>query len=385
MNGTPCLMWLSVAFAAALTAAAYPAPAGHGAVDSGLALSERLRKVQVFEKELAEMAKEAKVPGSLSLDYPVDIEPIALEAESLIAKYGETMEFKQLKYTRHGAPHGRWTCLSLKATNGDMCDDSNGRPYSSTPVWNEAPHIRKLLEPIEGAMTKVRFSIMHPATMVNWHCDDCPHGEMQPAGCPLHKNRAKLHKKWNKKFHNWVRLHLMLSNTDVASSYGGHEAQGTSSGGFYLANVAMPHRVDNKGSSSRIALIVDVNVHRNRLHLGTSPLGRSILAAVKKLKDADAAETYLKMGYSMYQYKCGLSFGERYETEWHSQAWTKAFWRPPLPPFQANLFNSEGRCGVLGPLKNKEKMEKAALLALPAGERKAATKSIASRRRRRRS
>jgi len=380
MSEVPCFIWLCIALGAVLAAADVPS--------SGLPLSERLRKVKVFEEELAEMAKEAKVPGRLSLDYKVDIEPMALEAQALIKKFGETMEFKQLKYTRHGVKHGRWTCLGLKATNGDMCDDANGGPYTSTPVWNEAPLLRKLLEPIEGAMTKVRFSIMHPATMVNWHCDDCPHGEMGPPSCKKHADPVKLHETWNKKFHHWVRLHLMLSTSDVGSSYGGHEAQGTSSGGFYLANVAMPHRVDNKGSSSRIALIVDVSIRRGEELLKSSPLGRSILAAVKTLKEADAGETYLKMGHSLYQYKCGLSPAERYETEWHRQAWTKAFWQPPLPPFKANLFNSEGRCGVLGPLKDKNEMEKATMLALPnPGEKKSvpSRRRKANRRRRRRS
>jgi len=297
------------------------------------------------------------------------------------------LEFYQLGFTKHGDSHGRWTCLSLKAKKGDMCDDSSGKPFTSTPVWKEAPAFRKLLEPIEGALRRVRFSIMHPATMVGWHCDDCAaefRGQQTQQTCDqkLLKRKGrhgpdpdKLHK-----FHSYVRLHLMLSNSDVKSSFGGQESHGTESGGFYLANIAMPHRVDNTGSTSRTALLVDVTIKGAEKILGASALGRSILEATKTLKAADAGATYLQMGYAMDKYRCGLSTAERYETEWHSQAWSKAFWRPPLPPFRDELFNSKGRCGVLGPRKNKRKME-----ALMLGQLPSPPSGIANRRRRRRS
>merc|ERR1719329_1760964 len=121
---------------------------------------------------------------------------------------------------------------------------------------------------------------MHPATMVAWHCDDCPRAAMAPPGCP--GSDAKEIKKH--KFHRWVRLHLMLStNDDIEFGIGGLKVHGTQHGGFYLANVAMPHRVDNKGTSTRTALLVDVKLEGNREQLKTSALGRSILQAAGTL------------------------------------------------------------------------------------------------------
>merc|ERR1719316_1130518 len=136
-----------------------------------------------------------KVPSKVRLDYPVDSNALSEEAQGLIEKYGETMEFYQLQYTMIGVKHGAWTCLSMKAKNGDMCDDTTvyfPGQYNSTPAWNGAPKIRRLLEPIEFALRRVRLSIMRPGTMVAWHCDDCPRDQMGPPKCRAYTPPKKL-------------------------------------------------------------------------------------------------------------------------------------------------------------------------------------------------
>lgn len=315
-----------------------------------------------------ELAKR-KIPSKVALDYPVEgAQSISEEAEGLVKKFGETMEFYQLKYTKRGIQHGLWTCLGLKAKKGDMCDDSTGK-FNYTQAWREAPLIRKLLDPIGFALRRVRLSIMHPATMVSWHCDNCPRKDLSPRGCPGHVDPKRVRKTWKNKFHEWVRLHLMLStNDDVEFGIGGMNVQGTQNGGFYLANVAMPHRVDNKGSSTRTALLVDVSIKGFKKGLKKTELGRSVLKAWRTVIDAKGADTYLEMGHSLYRYLCGLNAMDRYETEWHSRAyWNgRPLWRP-LPPFQAQMFNTPGRCGIYGPQQNKKRIE--AKWALMEGEK----------------
>jgi hypothetical protein len=313
-----------------------------------------------FEAEMDELAKR-KVPSKVDLDYPVDAHAISQEAAGLIKKFGETMEFYQLAYSLIGAEHGLWTCLSMKAKNGDMCDDTTvyfPGVYNSTPAWHAAPHIQKLLKPIDFALRRVRLSVMHPATMVSWHCDDCPRDQMGPPDqCRGHVPQEHLRRKWKNKFHGWVRLHLILSdNSDIEFGIGGLHARGTTNGAFYLANVAMPHRVDNKGDGTRVALLVDVRMKGMEKGLQQSELGRSILKAVTTVKAADGADTYLQMGRSLYTYLCGISSVQRYETEWHGRAWSRPVWRP-LPPFTPKMFNSPGHCGLLGPPENKRKLE----------------------------
>lgn len=346
----------------------------------GLPLSQRLKKLQDSEQELARFSKHAAL-SKVDLDFSVDVKDISQEAERLLDKFGETMEFYQLHYTMKGIKHGKWTNLSLKAKNGDMCDDSlaKRKNYVSTPVWHDASAIRKFLRPIEPALRRVRLSVMHPNTMVAWHCDDCPkpRERMGPPDCLGHQNPHSLAAEWKDKFHTWVRLHLMLTTSDTESSIGGLNAQGTSHGNFYLANVAMPHRVDNKGSSSRIALLIDVGIKGQRRLLKQSDLGKSILKAADKLIAADASPIYLQMGRALQNYACFLTTEERYETEWHGRAWSKPFWRP-LPPFEPRMFNSPGRCGALGPAANKIKLHKLML----AGD--GSQKQKAARRRRRR-
>jgi len=326
-------------------------------------LSENLRRVRIFESEMAEFAKR-NIPGKVAVDYNIDIDPITREAKMLIAKFGETMEFYHLGYIRklEGKAGGLWTCLSMKAVNGDMCDDRSPRHvsqhagYSHTRVWHEAPHIRKLLEPIDFALKRVRFSIMRPATMVAWHCDDCAKHALSPPGCRHHEDHAENRERWLSRYHRWVRLHLMIdSNKDIDFALGGERILGTTHGNFYLANVAMPHRVDNPGSSSRIALLVDVQIDDMRERLMQSQLGQSILKALGTIEAIPKArETYLDMGMALYKYQCNMKPGDRYETEWHARAWSRPMWRP-LPPFQATMFNSPNHCGIFGPAEENRK------------------------------
>jgi hypothetical protein len=330
-----------------------------GRLQTPVPLSERLKRIASFESDMEELAKR-KVPDRVDLDYRIDADAISKEATALVQKYGETMEFYQLQYTLMGAQHGAWTCLSMKAKNGDMCDDTTvyyPGLYNSTPAWHSAPLIRQLLQPIEPALRRVRLSIMHPRTMVAWHCDDCPRDQMGPAHCDGHRNARSLRRQWKNRFHRWVRLHLMLStNEDMEFGIGGVKVHGTSNGNFYLANIAMPHRVDNKGSSSRTALLVDVRMEGQEQQLRQSELGRSILQATHAVKTANSGDTYLDMGRSLYTYLCGLTAEERYEAEWHKQAWAHTLWRP-LPPFQLSHFNSAGRCGIFGPTENRHRLE----------------------------
>eukprot|EP00928_Gymnodinium_smaydae_P008897 TRINITY_DN1327_c0_g3_i1.p1 TRINITY_DN1327_c0_g3~~TRINITY_DN1327_c0_g3_i1.p1 ORF type:complete len:630 (-),score=46.19 TRINITY_DN1327_c0_g3_i1:30-1919(-) len=310
-----------------------------------LPLRDRLLKLKTFEDELAKFDADV-VHSVVGIDYAVDAEALAKEAEALRLKFGETLEYGQLGYFRDGSTFGKWTTLSLKAANGDMCNDMKSKGnFSSTLAWDAAPAIRSFLAPIEFALQRVRVSTMHPFAMVAWHCDDCP-GEESERCTEFHVNtHVEKHT-----FHKFVRLHVMLTSSDVATTIGGLHSGQTFRGGFHLANVAMPHRVDNQGSSTRLVLLVDVQVNdpKTRKRLRKSPLGQSILKAVQALKVADAKDTYLKMFRALYRYRCALTDTERFETEWHKHAWSNTIWRP-LPPFQPDMFNSPGRCGILGP------------------------------------
>merc|ERR1712046_506308 len=87
----------------------------------------------------------------------------------------------------------------------------------------------------------------------------------------------------------------------------------------------------------------------------TSKLGRQILKAAETLKAADGSETYIQMARSMYEYKCGLTLDERMEAERHRMAFARPL-RGPLPPFQAAMFNSPGRCGLYGDPNNERRL-----------------------------
>jgi hypothetical protein len=397
MLKTMSLLWCCFALAGAIELEAASSSKRHPAAKDVAVvgtLSHRLQRVKYFEAEMEKLAQR-KIPSKVPVDFPVDAEALSKEADGLISKFGETMEFYNLRYSMRGVDHGLWTCLGLKSGNGDMCDDTTVEypgHYNSTSAWNEATQIQKLLKPVEFALRRVRFSIMHPSTLVAWHCDNCPREQMAPEGCPGHVDEGRLRKKWKNKFHEWVRLHVMLTNNaDVEFGIGGNKVKGTQNGAFYLANVAMPHRVDNKGTGTRTALLMDIRIKGNKQRLRESELGRSILQAWKTVRDADGSETYLSMGKEMYRYLCGMGAFERYETEWHSQAYSKPLYRP-LPPFEPKMFNVENdgtavgpwkRCGILGDPKHKKKLERVTTELGPQQQPLLAQMSTATRRRRR--
>jgi hypothetical protein len=328
-----------------------------------LPLSQRVAKVAAFEKKIHELSllpDGSVFPCKVALDYEADLEGISGEANFLIQKYGETLQSHKLELSsKSGITGGKWTCLSLNGRNGDICDDDfqGGTPMFPTRSWGDAPRIRRMLEPIQPALRRVRLSIMHPATMIEWHCDDCPKyfrtPEVEMPPMPLEKLVAK----WKRKYHDWVRLHLVLTDTrDLEFAIGAANEYGTEAGSFYVANVAMPHRVDNKGTITRITLVIDVKVAGNRKLLKQSPIGHSILQAAQALKKGRNAMTYLQMGKALRDYRHDLSSEDRFEAEWYQHAWKTPLWRP-LPPFQPEVFNSLHHCGVLGPPRNLVKME----------------------------
>jgi hypothetical protein len=149
--------------------------------------------------------------------------------------------------------------------------------------------------------------------------------------------------------------------SEVEFGIGGRKLNGTISGTFYLANIAMPHRVDNKGNTTRVALLVDVLIEGHENELKQSALGRSILEALQKILDANGEPIYKQMGRALHEYHC-KSFPKipgqyskklQLETEWHGGGWKKLLWRP-TPPFDVSMFNTvnDSRCGLFGPLKH---------------------------------
>eukprot|EP00928_Gymnodinium_smaydae_P058406 TRINITY_DN4160_c0_g1_i2.p1 TRINITY_DN4160_c0_g1~~TRINITY_DN4160_c0_g1_i2.p1 ORF type:complete len:373 (-),score=19.43 TRINITY_DN4160_c0_g1_i2:58-1176(-) len=316
-------------------------------------LTDRMGFLRKFESDIKRLQAESNVPSQVPIGHRVNTKAISKEATSLLQQYGETLEYYHLKRLDHDVDHGMWTCLSLKSRYGDACDDgTDGRTtgFKLTPVWHKAYEIRNLLAPIEPALERVRLSVMHPGAMVSWHCDNCPRRLL--GNCPT-AERVEEVRRSNESYHDWVRLHLVLTDSQTHSGIGAEKMQGTKAGSFFLANVAMPHRVDNKGNSTRVVLLVDVRVTENRPLLLSSALGRQILKAVDTVKAFNGADVYLRMLQSLYEYKCKLGDSTRAQTdtELHYYNWPKPYWQP-LPSFTPKHFNGQGRCGIFGPTEN---------------------------------
>eukprot|EP00928_Gymnodinium_smaydae_P058405 TRINITY_DN4160_c0_g1_i1.p1 TRINITY_DN4160_c0_g1~~TRINITY_DN4160_c0_g1_i1.p1 ORF type:complete len:363 (-),score=13.50 TRINITY_DN4160_c0_g1_i1:203-1291(-) len=316
-------------------------------------LTDRIGFLREFESNIKRLQAVSSIPSQVPVGHRFNTEAISKEATSLLQHYGETLEYYHLQRLTTDVDHGMWTCLSLKSRYGDACDDGTyGKKtrFELTPVWHKAHEIRNLLAPIEPTLERVRLSVMHPGAMVPWHCDDCPRRHL--GSCPT-AERVEEVRRSNESYHDWVRLHLVLTDSQTHSGIGAYEMQGTKAGSFFLANVAMPHRVDNQGNSTRVVLLVDVRIDKNRGLLRSSALGRQILKAVDTVKAANGADVYLRMLQSLHEYKCKLGDSTRLQTgtELHHYNWPKPYWQA-LPSFVPEHFNGQGRCGIFGPTEN---------------------------------
>mmetsp|Transcript_30451 Transcript_30451/g.55333 ORF Transcript_30451/g.55333 Transcript_30451/m.55333 type:complete len:417 (-) Transcript_30451:25-1275(-) len=326
-------------------------------------LVERLEEFEGTLKTSLQTGIGKAIPSKVDLDFDADVHAIGQEGRALLTKFGETLHFDLLNSMINGTGSaGGWTLLSIKSVNGDMCDDSNSRHRKGhvnqteqfTPAWTQAPLIQKLLEPIAFSLRRVRLSKMLPNAQVTWHCDDCPYSRVS---CNDDGSVSILGREHH--YHDYHRLNLMLtSNPDLSFTYGGRTNHGTKSGNMFFSNIALPHRVDNKGDTERISLLVDIRVKGNEHRLSASALGRSILKAAKAFKVADADRIYAKILKALYKYRCGLTPQQRFETEWRSQPRRKPLVQM-LFPFniqKQQLFNSPNRCGIFGPAENQPRL-----------------------------
>eukprot|EP00747_Dinoflagellata_sp_TGD_P047752 gnl/TRDRNA2_/TRDRNA2_145193_c1_seq1.p1 gnl/TRDRNA2_/TRDRNA2_145193_c1~~gnl/TRDRNA2_/TRDRNA2_145193_c1_seq1.p1 ORF type:complete len:297 (+),score=28.13 gnl/TRDRNA2_/TRDRNA2_145193_c1_seq1:2-892(+) len=277
------------------------------------------------------------------------------EVQRFRASFGESLERYHREQARKGIAQGIWTILALRSTDGSACTDKSHDQFTTnkklwsqsqnTKLWNQSQAIASFLQPIEPALKRVRISVFYPQSIAAFHCDDCARQYQYDCATPSGSHndfRVLLHR-----YHRWLRLHVVLSSVDDAQLHIGGNKFAFKAGQIYVANVALPHQVINKGDE-RVALVIDVNMEHKAL-LEQSALGRELLRAQRQLlAQPHMEDTYYRLGMALKQWRCTGSDRQRYVTEVRAHNFNEKLWAGPTPPLKSDLFSSNGHCGLLG-------------------------------------
>jgi hypothetical protein len=130
-----------------------------------------------------------------------------------------------------------WRVLSLRSPGGDPTRTDPGGPgfvdYLDTPLLDETPYIASVLSSLRIPLGAVRLMSLEPGESVGEHADNC--------GFPLGS----------------ARLHLpIVTNEGAVMVIGGREHRWRP-GELWYANFALPHSVHNRGSHTRVHLVID--------------------------------------------------------------------------------------------------------------------------------
>lgn len=179
----------------------------------------------------------------LALDLQVEL-PLRIDHAALLE------DLRCVRATFRASPlsvvddyEGGWTSIGLLTSGGrveeDRYRDKVGEPYLPTPALAAAPSVRALLDRLPGEKNRVRFLALEPRAEIHWHADGID---------TIDRNVRSPS----------ARFHVpLLTNPDVDFRIC-HETCAWAPGRLYYGDFSFPHRVSNRGDTTRIHLVIDV-------------------------------------------------------------------------------------------------------------------------------
>jgi hypothetical protein len=134
---------------------------------------------------------------------------------------------------------GNWCGMSLRSPSGRGNDLAvAGSSFVETPVLARCPAFRAVLGALQCPLKAVRLLSLAPGSFIREHVDnalDFEDGE--------------------------VRIHVPLQTSSKVEFYLTGERLLLETGRCYYVNVNLPHRVNNRGDSDRVHLVIDAEVN----------------------------------------------------------------------------------------------------------------------------
>jgi hypothetical protein len=137
---------------------------------------------------------------------------------------------------------GDWSGAALRSRSGQRRDlnalSFDGAPFRGTSLLDLCPYFREVLDAFSCRQHAARLLSLAPGSFIREHSDhtlDFEDGR--------------------------VRIHVPIQTNDAVEFYVSGERLLMEEGGAYYINVNLPHRVNNRGASARIHLVIDAEVN----------------------------------------------------------------------------------------------------------------------------
>ena len=134
---------------------------------------------------------------------------------------------------------GIWRGAALRSASGEAGDLRSVAPsFHDTALLDRCPQLREVVGTFQCRVKAVRLLGLAPGSFIREHSDhalDFEDGE--------------------------ARIHVPIQTNDRVEFYVQGERLLMEEGGAYYVNVNLPHRVNNRGTSERVHLVIDVEVN----------------------------------------------------------------------------------------------------------------------------
>ena len=173
---------------------------------------------------------------------PFFFDPAGLRADLELIEAGEWIaHFNQQDY------EGEWSSVALRARGGranDIVPMGGVNEYEDTPLASRCPHLKAAMDAFKLPKKSVRLLRLHAGSKVREHRDP-----------DLGLNGGEL------------RIHVPVATSDEVEFVVAGRRLFLREGDAWYIDFSQPHRIDNRGTSDRIHLVIDGEVNDWALNL----------------------------------------------------------------------------------------------------------------------
>lgn len=150
-------------------------------------------------------------------------------------------------WTLHFVPQnfdGDWSAMPLRAPADAehpiqmIYSRPNARDFADTPMLARAPYLQQVIAAFECPVRCVRLMRLTPGSAIREHCDP----DLAPE-------------------FGWARIHVPIATNDETTFFLNRIPLWMGPGETWYLRLADPHRVENRGGTDRVHLVLDVEVN----------------------------------------------------------------------------------------------------------------------------
>jgi hypothetical protein len=168
--------------------------------------------------------------------------PLDFDAKPLQADLQAIMDESWAAHFNKGYFEGDWSGVALRSLEGDPArlypDPHAGGEVSDTPILTACPNVRRVLESFKCPVESARLLRLGPGSVIREHRD-----------FEIGRDNGQ------------VRLHIPVLTNDQVRFYLDGRLIKMQEGECWYLDFSLPHRVENRGSSDRIHLVIDCTIN----------------------------------------------------------------------------------------------------------------------------